>query len=446
MKKYAALAGSITAAALMLSASVAFAATPNLFGGATMGSGTASLVSNTADVSTANDYSGIDFPIASSTTLASLGTLSATYNVLGTDCGGGSPRFQINVMSGSTTKNVFAYIGPQPNYTGCTQNTATTSGNLLSSARSVDTSQLPGGAQYDTYAHLLAAFGSTTVTGIQLVADAGWAFQNGMQNIDITQANVGGTSYSFGSTTGTSTALMAPANTSPANGATLTSAQWTSANWSMATGGTGPYTYQYESSNGSTTGSLGGAFTSPVFQSGSLSSTSINTSNTSAGTYWWHVRAMDSAGATSSWSMPTMVTVSNATSTTPLQDLINQLTGLLGQFPSFSSQIQGWINQLNGQGTTTPPVTPPTQGSGSIDNNYGNVSAGGNLDFIGRNFGHEENVTVALNGSTVRTVHADGGGNFSTGSMTAPSTAGTYTYTFTGQNSGTVVSAVVTIH
>ena len=71
------------------------------------------------------------------------------------------------------------------------------------------------------------------------------------------------------------------------------------------------------------------------------------------------------------------------------------------------------------------------------------VAPGAHIDFNGRNFGHEESVVVTMGGTTVATAHADGGGNFSTGSITIPMTTGSQTYTFTGQNSGT--SATVTI-
>jgi hypothetical protein len=67
------------------------------------------------------------------------------------------------------------------------------------------------------------------------------------------------------------------------------------------------------------------------------------------------------------------------------------------------------------------------------------------VDFSGRNFGHEETVTISRNGSQVGSAHADGGGNFSTGSMSIPSAAGTYTYAFTGSNSGKSASSTITV-
>jgi hypothetical protein len=96
-----------------------------------------------------------------------------------------------------------------------------------------------------------------------------------------------------------------------------------------------------------------------------------------------------------------------------------------------------------GTGTTTPPTTG---GSGTIDQNGLNINAGSSLDLSGRNFGHEETVKVTLNGTTVATAHADGGGNFSTGSIAGPTVAGTYVYTFVGQSSGITATATVTVH
>jgi hypothetical protein len=74
------------------------------------------------------------------------------------------------------------------------------------------------------------------------------------------------------------------------------------------------------------------------------------------------------------------------------------------------------------------------------------VRAGGVIDFGGRNWGREEDVRVTINGGTpVTTVHADGGGNFSTGSIRVPTATGTKTYTFTGTRTGTVRTATVTM-
>jgi len=73
------------------------------------------------------------------------------------------------------------------------------------------------------------------------------------------------------------------------------------------------------------------------------------------------------------------------------------------------------------------------------------VRGGTSIDFTGSGFGREEQVAITLNGQTVGSAHADGGGNFTTGSMSISSTPGTYVYTFTGANSGAVRTSTVTV-
>lgn len=141
----------------------------------------------------------------------------------------------------------------------------------------------------------------------------------------------------------------------------------------------------------------------------------------------------------------TSTTTSGTGTTTPsLNDLITQLNALKASFPAFLSQIQAFIASLlaggGGTGTTTPPVT----GNARVDQNGQSFSAGGAIDFGGRGFNHEENVSVTLNGMQVATAHADGGGNFSTGSLRVPSTPGTYTYLFTGAM-GDSATATITV-
>ncbi len=247
--------------------------------------------------------------------------------------------------------------------------------------------------------------------------------------------------------------LIAPAITSPTNGTSIGTDQFTMADWGDVLGSSTPITYQFESSLGTTTNSDGG-FASSTYMSGTLSNSSIDTIGTPAGTYFWHVRAMDSMGSTSPWSLTTQVIVTPSTTTststatttpsTDIQTLITHLQGLIVMFPQFGTWIQNLIDQLN-MGTTTPPVIPPTQGSATISNNGQSVRAGGVLDFNGRNFGHEETVTIMRNGLTIGSAHADGGGNFTTGSMTVPSTPGSYTYSFHGGTSGMTANAVITV-
>ena len=117
-------------------------------------------------------YGGIDFAIPSGMTVSQLNNLSTDYKFTAGSCGGGAPRFQINVGG----HNIFVYIGPPPNYVGCPAGTWFNTGNLLTPASLVDTSQLPGGSFYDTWAAAQSRYGGLAVTGIQLVTDSGWMF------------------------------------------------------------------------------------------------------------------------------------------------------------------------------------------------------------------------------------------------------------------------------
>lgn len=142
-------------------------------------------------------FGGIDFDQTSVTppvtTLATLETLSTDYMFTAGSCAGGSPRFQINVATSSGIKNIFVYLGPPPSYTLCPQNVWTNTSDLLTPASLVDTSQL-GGTFYDTWAHALAAYGTFTVTGIQLVADGGWALA---QTVLVDNVMINGTIFTF---------------------------------------------------------------------------------------------------------------------------------------------------------------------------------------------------------------------------------------------------------
>ena len=128
---------------------------------------------------------GINFDETSvtppATTLSTLQVLSTDYMFTAGSCGGGSPRFQINVDG----KNIFVYVGPPPNYTGCAAGIWLNTGDLLEAALFVDTSQLPGGTFYDTWASALISTGPNPVTGIQLVADGGWAVTGGTQTVQV---------------------------------------------------------------------------------------------------------------------------------------------------------------------------------------------------------------------------------------------------------------------
>lgn len=181
-----------TAAGLTFLVGVAFAAvTYSLFGDATIVSGGNPGMAAQIRSVDGGGFGGVDLNSTTVTTLSSLNNLATDYNFTENSCGGGSPRFQLNVTDGVNTGNIFVYLGPPPSYTACPMNAWTPSGNLVTPASLVDTSQLPGGTFYDPYSSALAKYGSYTVTGIQLVADGEWAFASGNQTalVDNIQIN-----------------------------------------------------------------------------------------------------------------------------------------------------------------------------------------------------------------------------------------------------------------
>jgi len=139
-------------------------------------------------------YSGVDFTIPSGLTIANLNTLSTDYNFVASSCGVGSPRFGIS-LSGNPNATIFVYIGPPPNYTNCATTTWTNTGNLLTPASLVDTSQYTGvGTFYDSWAHAQTLFAGQTVTDIFVVSDYGPA---GSQEVQVDNTNVNGTVFNY---------------------------------------------------------------------------------------------------------------------------------------------------------------------------------------------------------------------------------------------------------
>lgn len=185
----------VAAAALLASAAVAFAAPGfELQGTATLESGHVQLVSDFSDTTSANDFGAINFTNTGVTTFNSLSTLSADFNPIQGGCGGGSPRFQLNVEG----KNVFVYFGPAPSFSGCALNTWTNTGNLIGSTDArFDLSQRVPGTQSSTYAQALSLIGSQSVTGIQLAVDSGWFFSGKVQTVLVDNVVINGTTFTF---------------------------------------------------------------------------------------------------------------------------------------------------------------------------------------------------------------------------------------------------------
>ena len=167
-------------------------------------------------------------------------------------------------------------------------------------------------------------------------------------------------------------------------------------------------------------------------------------------TYHFQVLSADAAGNMATSTDQTFMTTSTATTTPDLaaiQAEINRLWQKIAELMVLIQQLiangGGGGGGNNNGGSVYPPYTPTSPAA--IDQNGETVEAGRSINFLGHNFGREENVTVASGGVTLKTVHADGGGNFSTGSMSVSNTPGTYTYTFTGAGSGRSASATITV-
>jgi len=187
--------------ALALSvAAPSFAATGvTLFGTATQEANDVKIVSDFSDAVTTNDAGGIDIAVPAGTTFSSLTALSAQFQIQTGDCGGGSPRFQVNIGG----HNVFVYLGPSPSFTGCAAGTWIDSGNLVgtSDACRVDTSLFAGGKQCSTWAEAVTLLGAQTVTGIQFAVDGGWKQTNKVQTVLVRSITVNGTTYNLAQAT-----------------------------------------------------------------------------------------------------------------------------------------------------------------------------------------------------------------------------------------------------
>jgi hypothetical protein len=145
------------------------------------------LVSNTGNVSAADDYSGLSRSLTAKT-VSSITNLSTDYYVKAGDCGGGSPRFQLEVdmnSDGNVDGNIHVYIGDAPSY-NCPQSFERwiSTGNLMTSPDArFDSSGLPGGAYGQTAAQTQATFGTKKVLFIDLVVDGGWAVAGNNQDV-----------------------------------------------------------------------------------------------------------------------------------------------------------------------------------------------------------------------------------------------------------------------
>jgi hypothetical protein len=200
MNKLAKSASSFATALVCTSLSlVAVAADGDtLFGDATLvspGFNSPTAAQIRSDASIPPNYGGVDFRIPSGLTVAGLGTLSTDYEFTVGSCWGGAPRFQVNVTTPANgTRNIFIYIGPPPNYTGCPPSVWSNTGNLAAPTNLVDATQI-GGGFYELYAAVQSAYGGYPVTGIQVVVDAFWA--GGTQTVLVDNVMINNAIFTF---------------------------------------------------------------------------------------------------------------------------------------------------------------------------------------------------------------------------------------------------------
>ena len=143
-------------------------------------------------------FGGIDFDIPAGLTFANFLTLATDYKFTDGSCGGGGPRFQLNLVSGTISGNIFVYIGPPPDYTLCPPNVYQSTGDLLDGSNLIDTSQLPAGLFYDPYSVAVTKYGAYQVTGVQLVTDGSWQPTAGSpQTVQADNVDINGTIYTF---------------------------------------------------------------------------------------------------------------------------------------------------------------------------------------------------------------------------------------------------------
>ena len=137
------------------------------------------------------DYSYLSFTVNPPVTFNDITELSAAYSFTEGNCHGGSLRWQVRVdLGGGKTPAVFIYYGDYPSFTDGTTQSGT---NLIGmSDLRYDTSQIPGGAFYDSYAHAQTLIGTAPIIRATLMLDSGWG---GDQRVSLTSATVATSTY-----------------------------------------------------------------------------------------------------------------------------------------------------------------------------------------------------------------------------------------------------------
>lgn len=126
------------------------------------------------------------------TTLSQLTTLSTNYTMTQGTCGGGAPRFEVDM---GATDYAWVYFGTQP-YGGCSANMLS-SMNAVSNGISTASWFVDGSNTPETYAQVEATYGSEALADVQIIEDAGWSqgSPNYAQQALIQNWNVNGTVF-----------------------------------------------------------------------------------------------------------------------------------------------------------------------------------------------------------------------------------------------------------
>lgn len=106
------------------------------------------------------------------------------------------------------------------------------------------------------------------------------------------------------------TCVPMPTHLSPADNSVRTTADQTLIDWSDVTNWFAPISYVYQAAYDAIT-NPDGSFTSPVYTSTPLSTSEIPTPGTPPAVYYWHVKAVDAANNSSSWTFPWKITIDN---------------------------------------------------------------------------------------------------------------------------------------
>ena len=342
--------------------------------------------------------------------------------------------------------------------------TDTNNGNGMGTSHSVTITGLTPGTIYHFQVTSGNSNGLSTSSPDMTFTTTNTGNTGSNNNSTSSSTNSGGSTSSNnnGSTSTSNTGTNSSGSTSTVSG-TLSNASTASTspivsavNWTPSdTGATVTWLTEQPSDSQVAFGPITGPYTSSTTVDTNLvTNHSVTISGLTPGVpYHFQVISHNSSGTTGI-SADMMFTTTNTggstTSTsTNVTGLRNEISQLRQQIATLQQLIQSLLSRLGMGGGNNGNNGGNNNGGGTVSSSNatitpssGTFSQGATVDFGGRNFAPEQNVQISLNGQNVGSAHSDGGGNFSTGSMTLPNTPGTYTYSFSNGNGGSVTSNV----